>query len=48
MISSFEYLKDTKKKLMPGGIICLNDMLIKIDENNYSIPVSSIINLNKN
>lgn len=48
MISSFEYLKDTKKKLMLGGIICLNDMLIKIDENNYSIPVSSIINLNKN
>lgn len=45
MMSSFKYLKDTKKKLMPGGIICLNDKLFRIEENNYSIPVSSVIDI---
>ena len=45
MLSSFKYLKDTKKKLMPGGIICLNNQLLRIEENNYSIPVSSVIDI---
>ncbi len=47
MISSFKYLKDSKKKVMPGGIICLCDKLMRIEENNYCIPVSSVINLKK-
>ncbi len=45
MISSFNYLIDTKKKLMPGGIICLNDKLFRIEESNYCIPVSSVIDI---
>lgn len=45
MLSSFKYLNDIKKKLMPGGIICLNDKLFRIEENNYSIPVSSVIDI---
>ena len=45
MLSSFKYLKDTKKKVMPGGIICLTDKLLRIKENSYAIPVSSVINI---
>ena len=47
MLSSFKYLNDTKKKVMPGGIICLCDKLMRIEENNYCIPISSVINIKK-
>lgn len=32
------------KKIGQGGIICFYDDLIKLDENNYIIPISSVIN----
>lgn len=47
MISSFEYLKMGNKEIMPGGIICFTDRLMHIDKYNYSIPISSIINISK-
>ena len=31
-------------KLGNGGIICLYDKLMKLDDNNYIIPISSVIN----
>lgn len=45
MISSFKYLENSKKKIATGGIICLYDNLMKIDEKNYIIPISSVINV---
>ena len=44
MIKTFEKLEKIKKT-EPGGIICCYDDLIHIDEKNYIIPISSIINL---
>ena len=44
MIKNFEKLEKIKK-IEPGGIICLYDDLIHIDEKNYIIPISSVINL---
>lgn len=44
MIKTFEKLENIKKT-EPGGIICCYDDLIHIDEKNYIIPISSIINL---
>ncbi|MBQ8472182.1 MAG: ATP-binding protein [Bacilli bacterium] len=44
MIKNFNKLIDTKKKIGTGGIICFYDNLTRIDENNYIIPVSSVIN----
>lgn len=44
MIKNFNKLTDTKKKIGTGGIICFYDNLTRIDENNYIIPVSSVIN----
>jgi len=45
MISSFKYLENSKKEIATGGIICLYDNLMKIDEKNYIIPISSVINV---
>ena len=45
MIKNFEKLDGTKKQIEPGGIICCYDHLIHIDEKNYIIPISSVINL---
>ena len=47
MISSFKYLKASKKEIGTGGIICLYDTLMKLDEKNYIIPISSVINITK-
>ncbi len=47
MISSFKYLKASKKEIGTGGIICLYDTLMKMDEKNYIIPISSVINVTK-
>ena len=43
MIKNFKYLEKANMKIGQGGIICLYDKLIKLDENNYIIPVSSVI-----
>ena len=45
MIKNFERLNNIGKLVEPGGIICCYDDLIHIDEKNYIIPISSIINL---
>lgn len=45
MISSFKYLENSKKEIATGGIICLYDNLMKMDEKNYIIPISSVINI---
>lgn len=47
MISNFKYLENSKKEVATGGIICLYDNLIKLDEKNYIIPISSVINISK-
>lgn len=44
MIKNFDVLKHSKKEIGPGGIICLYDRLMHLDENNMIIPVSSVIN----
>lgn len=44
MMKNFKYLEKDNKKIGTGGIICLYDKLIKLDENNYIIPLSSVIN----
>lgn len=48
MISSFKYLENSKKEIATGGIICLYDNLMKMDEKNYIIPISSVINITNN
>ena len=45
MIKNFEKLNDTKKQIEPGGIICCYDELTHLDEKNYIIPISSVINI---
>ncbi len=44
MMKNFKYLEKDNKKIGTGGIICLYDKLMKLDENNYIIPLSSVIN----
>ena len=44
MIKNFSKLEKTKKEIGTGGIICFYDTLTKLDENNYIIPVSNVIN----
>ena len=43
MMKNFKHLEKTNMKIGRGGIICLYDKLMKLDENNYIIPVSSVI-----
>ena len=45
MISNFDKLNNINKKVEPGGIICCYNELIHLDEKNYIIPISSVINL---
>ena len=47
MIKNFEKLNQSKKNIGTGGIICFYDKLLKLDEKNYIIPISSIINISK-
>lgn len=47
MIRNFKRLEDTGKQIGDGGIICCYDHLMHLDEKNYIIPISSVINLNK-
>lgn len=44
MIKNFRHLEKVNMKLGAGGIICLYDKLMKLDDNNYIIPISSVIN----
>ncbi len=44
MIKSFSKLEKTKKEIGTGGIICFYDTLTKLDEKDYIIPVSNVIN----
>lgn len=44
MMKNFKYLEKVNMKIGNGGIICLYDRLMKLDENNYIIPISSVIN----
>lgn len=44
MIKNFELLNKSNKNIGTGGIICLYDDLMHLDENNYIIPISSVIN----
>lgn len=44
MIKNFDVLKQTKKDIGPGGIICFYDKLMHLDETNMIIPISSVIN----
>ena len=44
MIKNFKFLEKEGVKVGKGGIICNYDKLMKLDENNYIIPISSVIN----
>lgn len=43
MIKNFKYLEKANVSLGNGGIICLYDRLMKIDEKLYYIPIGSVI-----
>ena len=45
MIKNFDKLKNINKVIEPGGIICCYDDLIHLDEKNYIIPISSVIDV---
>ena len=45
MIKNFERLNNIGKLVEPGGIICCYDELIHLDDKNYIIPISSVINI---
>ena len=45
MISNFSKLDNINKQVEPGGIICCYDDLIHLDEKNYIIPISSVIDI---
>lgn len=47
MIKSFKYLEKSKKEIGVGGLICFYDKLMRFQEKNYIIPISSVINLTK-
>lgn len=44
MIKNFKFLERTNEKVGTGGLICTYDKLIKFKDNNYIIPISSVIN----
>ncbi len=44
MIKNFKLLEKTKKEIGVGGIICCYDTLMHLNDNNYIIPISSVIN----
>ena len=45
MIKNFDRLNAINKQIEAGGIICFYDELIHLDEKNFVIPISSVINL---
>jgi len=44
MLKNFSKLDNINKKVGKGGVICFYEELIPLDENNMTIPISSIIN----
>ena len=44
MIKNFSKLNAGSKEIGTGGIICFYDTLTKLDDNNYIVPISSVIN----
>ena len=44
MIKNFKCLEKTTKEIGTGGIICCYDTLMHLDEKNYIVPISSVIN----
>jgi len=44
MLKNFQMLNKTGNTLGKGGLICLFDKIIQFDENNYVLPISSVIN----
>ena len=45
MLKNFKFLEQTSEKIGIGGLICTYDKLMKINENYYIIPISSVIDL---
>ena len=45
MIKNFSKLDNANKEIAPGGIICFYENLLHLDEKNYIIPISSVINV---
>lgn len=45
MLKNFECLNKLDKKIGKGGLICLYDRLLPLDENNMVIPLSSVLNI---
>jgi len=43
MLKNFNYLEKANLRLGNGGVICLCEKLLKLDEKTYYIPISSII-----
>lgn len=44
MIKNFKMLENSGKEMEAGGVICLYDKFMRLDEKNYIIPVSCVIN----
>lgn len=44
MIKNFKKIKNHGKKIGQGGIICFYDTLTKLDDDNYIVPISSVVN----
>lgn len=44
MLKSFKYLEKANVKLGTGGLISIYEELIPLDDKNYYIPISSVIN----
>lgn len=45
MLKNFRFLNNIPEKVGTGGLICTYDKLMKIGENNYIIPISSVVDL---
>lgn len=45
MLKNFKFLQNASEKNGVGGLICTYDKLMKIDDDNYIIPISSVIDL---
>lgn len=45
MIKNFKILEKGKKEVGSGGVICFYESLMRLDEKNYVIPISSVVNL---
>ena len=43
MIKNFRFLEKNNIKMGKGGLICFYDKLIPLDDNNYYIPIGSLI-----